>query len=453
MSPTRPAMPQSAPLAGTGPTHPFDPPPGEEEKIVQETVDIIGIGFGPANLALAIALEDHNRTVDPQQQLSAVFLERHEQFSWHPDMLLPGASMQISFLKDLVTFRDPTHPLSFLCYLKEKGRLEDFVNKQTFFPSRHEFSDYLGWAAAQSEENVRYGTTVEAVETAGDQAVVTLAGGEQLRARAVAHAPGLVPVLPLGLPDSPRIFHTSSLLRSLTALPEPPRRVAVVGAGESAAEAVQYLHATYPGAEVHAIFTKVGYTPADDSSFANRIFDSGMVDRWFGAPEKTRTRLFEYHKGTNYSAVDPEVIDDLYQREYEEKVSGRRRLHVHNCTQAVECELAEDAVLVHTVDLLSGERSCLTVDAVVYGTGYREADPRTLFGASAQGYLTHGDQPAVTRDYRWEPAGPQPAPDVYLNGGVEHSHGLTSSLLSNLALRSEEILDSLVARASARRGS
>ncbi len=33
---------------------------------------------------------------------------------------------------------------------------------------------------------------------------------------------------------------------------------------------------------------------------------------------------------------------------------------------------------------------------------------------------------------------------IYLQGGTEHSHGITSSLLSNLAVRVGEILESVV---------
>ena len=39
---------------------------------------------------------------------------------------------------------------------------------------------------------------------------------------------------------------------------------------------------------------------------------------------------------------------------------------------------------------------------------------------------------------------------IYLQGGTEHTHGITSTLLSNTAVRAGEILDSLLAnRASA----
>ena len=65
-------------------------------------------------------------------------------------MLLEQAHMQVSFLKDLATLRNPTSRFTFINYLHEKGRLQDFINLKTFFPSRHEFNDYLAWAASSS---------------------------------------------------------------------------------------------------------------------------------------------------------------------------------------------------------------------------------------------------------------------------------------------------------------
>ncbi|MFC7660847.1 hypothetical protein ACFQV8_36800 [Pseudonocardia benzenivorans] len=58
-------------------------------------------------------------------------------------------------------------------------------------------------------------------------------------------------------------------------------------------------------------------------------------------------------------------------------------------------------------------------------------DPQALAG-----------EPAVSRDYRLltrtELSG-----NIYLQGGTEHTHGLSSSLLSNIAVRSAEILQSI----------
>ena len=50
-------------------------------------------------------------------------------------MLLDDATMQVSFLKDLVTMRNPTSDFSFLSYLHERGRLVDFINHKIAVPA------------------------------------------------------------------------------------------------------------------------------------------------------------------------------------------------------------------------------------------------------------------------------------------------------------------------------
>ena len=60
-------------------------------------------------------------------------------------MLLPGARMQIPFLKDLVTLRNANSDFTFVNYLSERERLVDFIGRHTLFPSRLEFHDYLEW--------------------------------------------------------------------------------------------------------------------------------------------------------------------------------------------------------------------------------------------------------------------------------------------------------------------
>ncbi|MFD0852537.1 SidA/IucD/PvdA family monooxygenase, partial [Actinomadura adrarensis] len=120
--------------------------------------DVVGIGFGPSNLALAVALEEeYGADVD------AVFFEKQPSFGWHRGMLLDGATMQVNFLKDLVTMRNPTSRYSFVNYLHDRGRLVDFINHKTMFPTRLEFHDYLEWVAASFDGAVRYGSEVVAV--------------------------------------------------------------------------------------------------------------------------------------------------------------------------------------------------------------------------------------------------------------------------------------------------
>src|SRR6266571_3649418 len=107
---------------------------------MNEYRNVVGVGFGPSNLALAVALEEADADAP-----SALFLERQPRFGWHRNMLLPFAKMQVAFVKDLVTFRNPGSAFSFVSYLHNAGRLAKFVNRQDFFPTRLEFHDYLEW--------------------------------------------------------------------------------------------------------------------------------------------------------------------------------------------------------------------------------------------------------------------------------------------------------------------
>ncbi|MGH3934800.1 MAG: SidA/IucD/PvdA family monooxygenase, partial [Pseudonocardiaceae bacterium] len=260
-----------------------------------EILDVVGVGFGPSNLALAIAIDEHN-TRGVGDPLTARFVERQPQFGWHRGMLIEDATMQVSYLKDLVTLRSPTSPFSFVSYLHDHGRLVDFINYGSSFPTRIEFHDYLEWAASVFTAQVDYGTDVTGVEPVdsdgtGECLEVVIrrpdAGTARLRARNVVLAAGLQPHLPEGVCAGPRIWHSCDLLSKVAALTA-PERLTVVGAGQSAAETVDYLHRTFPDAEVCAVFARYGYSTADDTSFANRVFDPSAVDAFFHAPDEVK---------------------------------------------------------------------------------------------------------------------------------------------------------------------
>ncbi len=418
----------------------------------QHVHDLVGIGFGPSNLALAIALREHHARTG--QLTDAVFLDKQSAFGWHRGMLLEGTTMQVSFLKDLVTMRNPASEFSFLTYLQAKGRLIDFINHKTMFPSRREFHDYLEWAAAPFADQVEYGSEVVAVTP------VTVAGTVEYldvvvrqsdgtlttrRTRDLVLAAGLEPVLPEGMVSDERIWHSEELLDRLPGLRD-PRRIVVVGAGQSAAEVTGHLHDTFPGAEVCAVFAKYGYTPADDSSFANRIFDPEAVDHFYAAPEEVKSRLLGYHASTNYSVVDLEVIDELYRRHYQEKVQGTERLRILNASRLVEVEPDETGVRATVEFLPTGERTPLDADVVVFATGYRPADPLTLLGELGEHCdRLPGGGLRVGRDYRIATS-PAMRCGIYVQGATEHTHGLTSTLLSNTAVRVGEIVQSMADR-------
>lgn len=424
--------------------------------------DVVGVGFGPSNLALAIAMEEHNRDAAPDDKVNAIFLEKQPSFGWHRGMLIDDATMQVSFFKDLVTLRDPTSDFSFLCYLQSKGRLVHFLNQKTLFPLRIEFHDYFEWVAERLAGYSRYSAevvSIEPVRVDGEIAyfdVISKEGDDPdelvvRRARNVCLATGLQPQMPADAPISEHVWHNRELVPKVAELKGTPiRRAVVVGAGQSAAESVAYLHRNFPDAEVCAVFTRYGYTPADDSPYANRIFDPEAVDVYYNSPPEVKRMIFGYHRNTNYSVVDLEDIEALYRQEYQERVEGKRRLMIHNTSRIRHAEANADGVKLDVEFLPTGEVTSMEADVLVYATGYRAGDVGVLLGeAETVCQRDANGELAVDRDYRVR-VDPSVTAGIYVQGGAtEHAHGVTATLLSNTAIRAGEIFESIRSSAAA----
>ncbi|MFJ2193506.1 lysine N(6)-hydroxylase/L-ornithine N(5)-oxygenase family protein [Kitasatospora sp. NPDC087861] len=423
----------------------------------REILDIVGVGFGPSNLSLAVALEEHEsaRCGEP---VAFAFFERQPRLGWHRNMLLPSAKMQISFLKDLATFRNPASRYSFISYLHERGRLPQFVNNQDFFPTRLEFHDYLEWAEAGFADRVTYNVEVTGIRRpagAGPgplesvEVVVRDTRGETsaVRTRNVVVSTGLVPRMPIGIGRDDRVWHSSEFLERFRAMdPRRLRRIAVVGAGQSAAEIVRHVYDELPHAEVSAILPSYGYSIADDTPFANQVFDPAATDEYYFGSDRSREAFWRYHRNTNYSVVDDEVIRALFQRAYDDEVAGAARLRFVNLARAEQVKRIGDEVRISVHSLATEQVSDLDVDLLVCATGYDVMDPAGLLGDLDVHCLRDAEgRHRVERDYRLVTS-PELRCGIYLQGGTEHTHGLASSLLSNIAVRSGEIADSLVGR-------
>ncbi|BCM72235.1 MULTISPECIES: lysine N(6)-hydroxylase/L-ornithine N(5)-oxygenase family protein [Streptomyces] len=423
-------------LAGQAPTAQHSPE--------SEVRDVTGIGFGAANLALAVALHESGAGD------RALFLEKQKEFGWHRGMLIEGSSLQVSFLKDIATMRNPTSDFGFLSYLQEKGRLVDFINQHTLLPSRIEYHDYLQWAADRLGHMVEYGveaTGVRPVTDAGEVVALDVLAGDRVvtRTRNLVIASGLRPRLPEGAETGERVWHSSQLLHRLPAFDErPPRRAVVVGAGQSAAEVAAHLMERYPQAEVCAVFSRYGYSVADSSPFANRVFDPAAVDDFYFAPPEVKQAIMRYHGGTNYAVVDEDVLQGLYRRQYEQKVTGTPRLRVMNASRLVSVEPRGETAAVRVEFLPTGEHADLDADLVVYATGYRSADPAELLGGVA-GSLRRdaAGQVLIGRDYRLSTTGDFRC-GIYVQGATEATHGIASTLLSMVAVRAGEIAQSII---------
>jgi L-ornithine N5-monooxygenase len=479
----------------------------QDPRRTEVDVDLLGLGFGPSNMALAIAVEEHNATAD--EPLRAVFHERQTTSRWHHGMLFEDAHMQVAFAKDLVTLRNPTSDYSFLAFLHEQDRLVDFLNRGSLTPLRIEFVAYLRWAAARLAGFARYGSTVEAVTpvrdggrvVAFDVTVRDQHGRGTTRARDVVVAAGLQPRLPAGVVESGRVWHNHHHLDRVALAGQDVRRAVVVGAGQSAAEIMLDLYDRFPGAEVHSVSRRYGFSPSDATPYANTVFDPATVDVFYDAPPAGRAQLMAHHRNTNYSVVAEDTIRELHEHEYRDRWLGRERLRWHRCTEVLDVrdttagtgpgaaprDPAHGPVSLTLASSLTGTTSVLDADLVVLATGYRPLDPTTLLGrdrlderradagrragsdaagrragsgapggrdgiaGAAAGDLLGRDADGALdlhRDHRARLTEPADA-GLYLVGQSEHTHGLSSTLLSTLGVRAGEVLASVLGRRAA----
>lgn len=421
-----------------------------------EAFDLVGVGFGPSNLAIATLLASGPPAAWRDQRV--VFLDRKPRFGWHSNMLLDDTRMQICFLKDLITLKSPTSPYTFINFLKVHGRLNDFLNLQTFYPSRHEFHRYLEWVAGELGRFVRYGAEVADVRPAAGPGgrVEALevryrdlgSGAERtLRARNLIVAPGGAPRLPPGVEADEVVFHSAHFLERIerfTARAEHPYRFLVVGAGQSAAEIFRHLARAFPRADVTQAIRRFALAQADGNPLANAIFDDDMVEFFFGLPESRRASCLRELAGTNYSVVDDDLIADIYRLLYDQKVRGVDRCRFRRFVDFERCRRDGDGAVVELRDLATGRVEAGRYDAVVLATGYQSAAEGLLAGLGP--HLARRDDGGlvVRRDYSVEAARPEHfRPKIFLQGAsTEATHGLTSTLISVLPFRAEEILTS-----------
>jgi L-ornithine N5-monooxygenase len=425
--------------------------------------DVLCVGFGPANIALAVALDE----LWPAARVK--FVEREPAPAWQPAMMLDGADIQNHPVRDLVTPRNPRSRYTFVNYLHEQGRLFKHLNLPGHHPLRKEYARYVKWVAETVPADVDYGQNVTAIRLAGADAgtgarpvEVVTAEGRRYLGRSVVVAPGRSPYLPAVFETVPfpQAAHTSRFLPAVADLDRDwAGTLAVVGASQSAIEVILDLTNRFPAARIVNVMSGYGYRLKDTSPFSEEVYFPEFVDYYYRASEEGKRRLRDQLRPTNYSAADRDVIDALYMRMYEDELDGRSRVTLRGNRLITGVRHDQAGVTLDLTERITGECEQLAADRVVLATGYRDlgTSGRTeqlppLLREIADVLAVDPDAGlAVGLDYRVEnsTAG-RDAPPIYINGLCETTHGLgDAGSFSLLALRSQAIVDSLRRRLTA----
>lgn len=409
--------------------------------------DVVAVGCGPFNLSLAALAS----TID---RLDLVVLEEQPELRWHPGLMFDDARLQLSFLADLVTLVAPTHPLSFLAYLRDVDRMYPFYIREQFHPTRREYEDYLRWAAARLPA-VRYGHRVEAVQWDRDRGHfivdATQADGRTVRRRArhLVLGIGTEPWMPEALAELPsdRVLHTSQYLDRQTDIGR-AKHVTVIGSGQSGGEVVlDLLRRNLAGGPAVSWLTRTrSFAPLDYSKLVLEMTTPAYVRYFHSLPQEVKDRLvaeqWQHYKGISSETIE-QIHDLLYDRQLRQPPAAVE-LRYGVTVESAAVDSAGGTVLRCRHRDTAGRFEHGT-DLVVAATGYRHrrasflSPMEQLLRRDARGrYKVRLDHSIELDD--------AVTGKIYVANADLHSHGVAAPDLGIIAYRNATILNTVMGR-------
>jgi lysine N6-hydroxylase len=401
---------------------------------------IVAIGAGPSNLSLAALAA-------PYPDLATTVLERRPVLAWHPGMMLDGALMQTSPLKDLVTLIDPTSTYTFLSFLKDSRRLYRAIVRGLDRVTRVEFEAYLRWAAKRLG-CVGFGKEVIAIDTAGD-AIRISASDQQLDADAVVIGVGRSPAIPEFARNllGDRVFHSSSFLAKGRDFAG--QRVVVVGGGQSGAEVVrEILRGPTQVQSLHWLSRRANIFALEDSPFVNEWFFP-QYGQWFHKRSaEVRMRTLKDQQLAS-DGVSPSTLSEIYDLLYacEVETPGDSRCEIRVGTAVDAMDATANGIRLVLRDCVGGFTDVIGADIVILCTGYSAPLPAFLEPLRGRLSFVEGlrgeSEPELREDFSIVADGPLQG-RLYLQNGGMAQHGIADPNLSLISWRSARILNSIL---------
>lgn len=409
--------------------------------MIKKIYDIIGIGIGPFNLGLAALAEDITN-------LECIFFDQARKFDWHPGLLFETARLQVPFYADLVTLADPTSRFSYLNFLKEKQRMIRFGIHQHGFPSRIEYNLYCQWAAGEMsslEFNSRCtGVLFNSLTGIYTVEINDLLSGEVslYYAKHIVLGVGTVPHLPEAVKniEHDHVFHASEYLSKKPVL-KGKGHIAIIGAGQSAAEIFDDLLPCSAGFERLSWFTRSSFTPMDASAFALEMASPDYINYFYSLNDERKQNVLSGQDHL-YKGVNCELLAGIYDKLYMQNIIGERDV----AFLFPNAELAN--VLVRTdgslrLDFMHTEMGVSfshDADAVVLATGYKHVVPSFLAPLGDHLLFNLRGYYQVNKNYSTDVNGNS----FFVQNADLYSHGFNSSDIGLGPYRNAIILNAIL---------
>jgi lysine N6-hydroxylase len=406
---------------------------------MQEAIDLIGVGIGPFNLSLA-ALSSSVGGLETR------FFEQKASFEWHSELFFSDATMQTTYLKDLVTPVDPTNPNSFLNYLVQKGSFYAFLNTNRKTISRQEFEGYCRWVSERLP-NTQFASAVREISHDGKFFQVRF-DDRSMRSRNICIGTGLKPFVPAMARDmiSPECFHAKS--KYLQAAKLEGKRVLIIGGGQTGAEIfLNGLRGMFGEAKsIRWVSRRLNLEALDESAFANDYFTPDYVNSFFDLPQDDKDRLVSQQKLTS-DGITPGYLETIYRELYHrqhvqidgaetEILSGREMQAIKKVGEEYHVEVA---------NYVRRSQELYFADVVIFATGFKNDLPECLEPLFAKLDLDSSGRPKLSPGFAMNWNGPQTSKIYAVNFG-RHTHGIAEPQTSLMAWRAATILNDILGR-------
>ncbi|HYX32675.1 MAG TPA: SidA/IucD/PvdA family monooxygenase [Oligoflexus sp.] len=399
--------------------------------------DLVGLGIGPFNLSLASLAESLGG-------LKKAFFDAKPEFQWHPELMLPDATMQTTWVKDLVSAVAPTSPYSFLNYLVENRRFYAFLNTGRSVILRQEFEDYCRWVS-RGLSSLNFQSPIREIDFK-DQSFQIRLDDRTVQAKHVCLGTGLQVHIPKVAEKylGPRCFHPKSA--HLAELDVTGKRVLIVGGGQTGAEIfLNMLRGRWKQPDrIHWISRRPNLEPLDESAFTNEYFMPHYVKNFHKLPIEEKDHIVRSQKLSS-DGITPAYLLELHRELYRHGHVERRGPEVIIQTNRELHDLQQhgdifQARLCHTV---RGETSPLACDIVILCTGFQSRLPGFMEPLLPSLGMDHLGRPLVGENFQMDWDGPA-SNRLYAVNFSRHGHGIAEPQTSLMAWRSACILNDVL---------
>ncbi|MBC7886379.1 MAG: SidA/IucD/PvdA family monooxygenase [Ferruginibacter sp.] len=404
----------------------------------QTETDLVGIGIGPSNLSTAALLH-------PVKDISSIFFDCKKEFQWFPGMLFPEATIQVSWLKDLVTLVDPTSRYSFLAFLAHKKRMYRFSMARFPRVKRREFNQYFQWVSG-SLPNLHFDISVDSVSFDDDHFTLQHSKGES-RSKNIVIAAGQS----AKVPDCVRphlcstVFHATQFIKENN--PFADKRIIVVGGGQSGAELVNQLllnRSALP-MNIRWISRRPNFLPIDDSPFTNEFFTPSYSEYFYHLPDEEKRKLLGQQTLAS-DGINLDLLEDIYRNLYEvDLIEGKGKLaKLHFNHDVLDFKKENNGWALICKNTSTGETNQYDADIVIFATGFEYQPPKFL--EPIMGKLkTTPNGFEINEDFCIQWDGPKEN-KIFIQNGARHVRGVADPNLSLVAWRSAKIINSLAGK-------